>query len=540
MQKKNFIKVTFISTIKTFINPSWRISICFLLSGFLLILFITATYGAGVSGDAVDYLSTADSLRREWRFTDYTGAAYIYWPPLYPIILATFSWLTRLDTFIVAWLLNAFAFGLLVMLSGRIFRHIFDEEPLWFYWGSLATLTSLPLIRLSANITSDPIFIVLVLAFLLLASRYLSTPKKATLIGLGSIGAVASLQRWHGVLLVFSLVLLVLIAHRHTPKRAIWLAFWAGLFTSLPFTLWVAGRNYRLTGSFLGNRDTSGIDFYHNLSDALMKMNHWLLPDQLISRVSPLVLGIGIMIVLVIINRRDNWRNLLCQLKSNDFIPWLIFAPLYFVFVVSTSIAYDHPTYFDDRYYAALFVFIILLLVLIIHNLIMPHLERWFTPAKHPEVISRIVILLISCIWLVYPGYRLYKYAIVSRQRGEPTYNIYNTRQFHESEVVQFLNDYEFEEADTLYSNYNAAVYFFTHKMTLQAPISASGEGDDLDLDALVENYADWPTDGEAYLIWFLPNYWHYYYQPANLNAVADLTLLFASADGYIYHVRGK
>ena len=76
------------------------------LAGAGLVLLATSLYGAGVSADAAKNLSTAASLLAGHGFFDHTGQALVYWPPLYPLLLAGISWLTGWDVFVSGWYLN--------------------------------------------------------------------------------------------------------------------------------------------------------------------------------------------------------------------------------------------------------------------------------------------------------------------------------------------------------------------------------------------------------------------------------------------------
>ncbi|MEW5959962.1 MAG: hypothetical protein AB1801_19755 [Chloroflexota bacterium] len=512
------------------IERHWRkISALFGLAGIGLILFITAPYGAGVSGDAVDYLSTADSLKRGAGFTDFSGEPYIYWPPLYPLMLAGLSGLLRLDTFVVGGWLNALSFGVVIVLAGRLFHEAFDEHSLWAVGGTVLTLTALPLIQLATNILADVLFIVLVLLYSLWGRAYRRPPAPKRLLGLSVLSSAAAVLRWHGVLMVASVVALALIANRRQIHIALWDAFGAGLLGALPFAAWVLGRNYRLLGSFMGYRDTADISIAHNLQDAAQKIAHWFVPDQLFSQVPLWLVVAGAVILLLLMPSKENWRQFFRRLFSAQHWPWLLFFTLDFGFITFTSVSYDHAAYFDDRYYAPLFVFLALLLGLILRDLVFaPLCRRW-------PVAARLLLIVGITLWLLYPVYRLYKYTVVSRTQGEPTYNIYNSQKFRSSALVNQLVDPHFDDARPLYSNYPAAVYFYTRKITLRAPIAPSENPDDIA--GLYNLYADWPPEGEAALIWFLPNHWHYYYHPDDLTNIADIESEFISPDGIIYSV---
>lgn len=515
-------------------NRRWLFYSLFFLVGVGLILFITAPYGAGISGDSVDYLSTADSLKKGAGFTDYMGEPYIYWPPLYPILLGGLSVLSGLDTFIVGWWLNAICFGVIVVQVGTLFRDTFENRSSLFILGAMLVLTSLPLISLAANITSDPFFIVLVLTYAILGRKYLSSPDAGILFFLSLITGLAAIQRWHGFILIVAMIIIVFIAGWQDLKQSLLHAFWAGALASVPFLSWVWGRNHRLLGSFLGYRDTLGINYLHNLRDSLRKIAHWFVPDQILRLIPPLLLLFILILFLLMINNRKNWHNFFEHVTSRDFLPWLIFAPIYYSFVILTSIAYDHPAYFDDRYYAPLFVPIILLLAIIIRRLVLPALRRLHDKLSISQDFSKLLLVSIAVIWLVYPGYRIYKYCLVSRSEGVASYNIYNTRQYHESRIVKFLQEQPLT-GELLYSNYPPAVYVFTDLSALRAPISPSADPEDLD--KITEVYDNWPAGDSAYLIWFLPNDWHYYYYPQDLVLVADMEELFSSSDGVVYLV---
>jgi hypothetical protein len=513
-----------------FVDRHWRkIALAFGLAGFGLILWATSLYGAGVSGDAVDYLSTADSLKRGAGFTDFTGEPYIYWPPLYPLLLASLSWILGLDTFIVGGWLNAVCFGVIVMLAGVLLRKTLDQSPFWFFWGSLVVLSALPLVQLAANILSDALFVVLVLLYAFWGCAYLNGPTPKRLLRLSLLAAAAALLRWHGVLLVVSVIVLVLIAQRRNLKIALRDAVWSGVLATLPFGVWVIGRNYRLLGSVMGYRDTGEISILYNLNDAFQKMSHWFLPDQLLSKVSPLIFLSGAVVVLLLLVARQSGRQFFVPLFSADNLPWVIFFALDFCFIMLTSITYDHAAYFDDRYYAPLFIFVVLLMGRILQNFADKFGRiRW-------SVAARWLFMLALSLWLLYPAYRLYKYAVVSRAQGEPTYNIYNSEHFRESALVVRLLEPSFDKSQPLYSNYPAAVYFYTRQITLRAPLSSSGEP--ADFDDLYQRYAKWPPEDKAVLIWFLPNDWHYYYHPEDLTAIAEVRIEFSSPDGMIYAV---
>ena len=154
------------------VRPRWSFTSYLLvlsIFGIALVFVNTSTYGPGISSDGMDYLSTADSLIHGRGFTNFHGGVYILWPPLYPLILAGLSIPTGLDTLIVGWILNAVAFGVTIFLSGVLLKICFPNRPAWQALGAALTLFFLSYVVLASNIASDPLFVVLVLGFNLIA-----------------------------------------------------------------------------------------------------------------------------------------------------------------------------------------------------------------------------------------------------------------------------------------------------------------------------------------------------------------------------------
>jgi 4-amino-4-deoxy-L-arabinose transferase-like glycosyltransferase len=511
----------------------WIFLSCFFLLGTALVLLATASFGPGISGDAVDYLSTADNLARGRGFIDYAGDPYLYWPPLYPILLAAPRWLAGVDTLVTGRLLNALSFGLVVALTALLFRRTFPDEPLWMPIGGLTALCSISLLRLAANIDSDVLFILLVLVYALLASSYLETRHPGDLWGMTLVSGLAAVLRWSGVVLVATMVVSVLIAGRANFKLALRSSLFFGALASLPFTVWVVGRNYLLLGTFLGARRVKGILVMENLNDSLSRMSHWLLPRLLTDRITFwafLVLGL---IFLLLLNRGSDWNRFIRRLVSPTYIPYWIFTAIYLVFILLTTLSADHPGFYDDRYQAPLYPFVMLFLGLVADELIMPHLRRMKMLQGWRLPVARIVLLGGFCIWLLFPAFGVYKYVLVSQAVGDTSYNLYNTPAFRNSQLVSFLMNMEFEPGTKLYSNYPAAAYYFLRRETLHSPNTPMSRRPDEKY--LKENYADWPATEKAYVIWFKPNNWNDYFKPRDLKPVAEMTPIYKSLDGDVW-----
>jgi hypothetical protein len=196
----------------------------------------------------------------------------------------------------------------------------------------------------------------------------------------------------------------------------------------------------------------------------------------------------------------------------------------------------DHPDFYDDRYYTPLFPFFFLGLAVLFATFFLEPLKRWREVRGIKTDIVNLSVILIAGVWLIFPSSRLMKYIILTREHGESTYNLYNSEAFNTSEIVHFLLEDKIEAGKKIFSNFPGAVYFFTRNITFPAPHSV----DRYDIDYLRDHFHEWPYSEEAYLVFFLPDFWKHYYTPQQLSTIADLVEILISKDGGIYLVRQR
>ncbi len=172
------------------------------LAGLGFILLVTHKYGAGVSSDAARNLATAESLLQGKGFVDMLGGPFVLWPPLYPVLLAGLSWLTKFSVFQVGWILNVILYPLNLWLCGWLFYLIFKEKSLYAIVAGLALLFSRSTLRIYANIASEPLFVTFMLVFFFAAARYLKDDSRSMLWLMFISAGLATLQRYLGVILI--------------------------------------------------------------------------------------------------------------------------------------------------------------------------------------------------------------------------------------------------------------------------------------------------------------------------------------------------
>jgi hypothetical protein len=136
---------------------------------------------------------------------------------------------------------------------------------------------------------------------------------------------------------------------------------------------------------------------------------------------------------------------------------------------------------------------------------------------------------------MVYPIFSSYKlWEKTQKEEGVPFYNLYNLPRYRDSAITRQLDGYLTPATPGVYSNYPAAVYFYTQHQAEGTPSNRGIGGSKRDL----ESYAGfWPATTPAILVWFEPNTKVFLYPPTKLETIAPLEPLYTSRDGGIYRL---
>jgi hypothetical protein len=512
----------------------WLFTLLLATLGFCLVGVVTARFGPGVSSDSAFYLSAAENFARGKGFVDFGGGPLTFWPPLYPFLLGAIQWATGLAPMIAGRWLNALAVGLIIISAAWLFKSCFPQQRLWFTLGTLATALALFLYSMGANISSDLLFLWLVILFFLMGGKYLAGPQPGLWFGLCLIAASAAMLRWIGLALIVAGGLLILVAGRQQIKRALVAAFGFSVVALIPFLLWTFGRNYLQYGTLFGSQEMAYVSIRGNLAFTYAKIVHWFLPNALTKRLPAWILGLGCLTVILAINRKADWLRWTRRWLDHAILPVWLFSLIYLVAITLTVYTADHPIedFYDDRYQSPLFFVALIGLFFSLEELILAHIKP-----DHRKLADRLIIIMFT-IWAIYPLSTLYRFTAQSLESGVVAYNNYNTRQLNESDLLEFVGDYPFESGIPFYANYNEAVYLFTSRDVLPSPIDF--EHYQADPAYLAQNYQDWPPAPRVYVIWFESAEKRNYFSPEQLRAVADIEMLYQGKDGQVAIARRR
>lgn len=501
--------------------------------GMALVFLVTYKFGPGISTDGAKYLSTAQNLLERKGLNDYLNDPLTQFPPLYSLLIAGISLITRLDVFLAAQYLDILTFGLVIWLAGYFFYKIFPNELLFSYFGSAIFTTSLSLIIMASNVLSDLLFLAFTLVFLIIATDVLETGTKKNIVLMGFIAAISPFERYAGLALILTGAVLVFFLFRKNPIQSI---VFGGIFaavTGLPILLWVYFHNYLPTGILFGVRLPP--NYLGNFQVTLEKMEHWILPATLTNVVPWWTILLIILLVLMVGNRSGDWKRWVGHLVNPYFLPSLVFFILYFGVLIFNISYYEVRFPYMDRIHIIILPALLALIFLTIRELA-PSYLRNLAP-RNREVFSIFIFL----IWLTFPVYNIQKYMQKAYYQGDVSeFNMYNIPALRDSGIREHFSSQPIGD-QKVYSNYEAAAWFITRQQITKLPFDDS-KSKRINVQEVLKEFPDWPgKDGKGYVIWINAlSFKPYVLSPEQLTERADFQLLYSNKAGDIYLLTPK
>ncbi len=501
------------------------------LSGLAIVIFATMPFGAGVSSDAVRILSTADNLLKGRGFFDYSGLPLLWWPPLYPIILAFLSKITGGDLFIVAWALNVVSYGFIIWLAGKWLFHIFQERIIWAYLGVVTTTISLSMFKVAVSIGPDTIFIAMSLVFLIVLGSWNGNSLKV-LIFLGILAAFAMLHRLLAIVLPATGAIYILV--KSNLKRKFLTASIFSTFSCLPLITWLILYNYLQYDTVFGPRNYNGMLPWKNLTSFTEKILNWFVPYFSSINNFPII-KFGLIAILLIVAfasyKKANWVSLKNEFLKPKILPTILFSSLYLIVSIFTINYFEHKYPSDDRFLAVIFVPAVGTLFLVIDKLIISKIQL-----KNKQI--NLILILVFGVWCIYPIYILYEN--ISRSydiQGVVHNNVFNTPRYRNSETIQVV-DSLIEKSSapiTLYSNNPAPVWFFTRHDVNLLPVKPINNRQ-----AVMSELSDTTSSSKIYIVWLIPDSFGITITPQGIEKFMPLETVYTNTDGKIYTINNK
>jgi hypothetical protein len=499
------------------------------MGGFIVYL-ATSRMGPGVSTDSAMILATAENLARGHGLIDYRGAELTQFPPLYSMILAFGSLISGQDVFVVGWALNILVFSALVWFGGLYFFYAFRDEPILAYLASFIVFSSASLIQISSNVASDPLFMLIVIFFLMSCSAYLAGGRTRYLVWAAVLTIVGSFQRYAGLSLAITGTLIVAYKNRTNIRMAGWLAGLFAVVTAGPICLWGYLHNYPVNGTVFGGR-LEAVPVLNFLTGA-EKLLYWFLPYGVIASVGVLkllaIIGCGCVIAMF----NGNVRRFLRQIGWPPLAPNIAFLLVYFAVLIFDISYYELKGLKTDRVHIIALPSL-LILVFSLGGGTLQVLRRKFGTSR---VYS--AALVVFLMWSIYPITKTAEYVRSSMASGDvSSYNSINKGDIRDSGLARYLKSLDLHDKK-IYSNGADSTWFILRTRVDALPVINSR---DRQAD-LQQHYAKWPGAGnDGYIIWINSEpYRAYLATPAELDSIAQVHQVYDAGYATVYYVTSR
>ena len=491
----------------------------------LLVIYQTSTFGPGVSPDSVSYLAAAGNLTKGEGMISYYKP-YIYWPPLFPLILSLSTFL-GIQPYEFSRFINAFSLGGIIFFSGIVLSKIIKHRIL-LYLGLCALAISPRFMEVSIFIWSEPTFILFSSLCLLYLAFYVERGRKQALYIGAFFCSLAILTRYIGIVILPVGALIILVQ----PKTG-WMAklrdvCFFGLIGSLPTALWVM-RNWLEYGTLTGERYPSMVSFVDAIASVALTVSGWLIPSHWPA-------GIHVLLLAILLSLFVYYAYLEIAFKESDsnkqaiifLAPYALFFGTYVLFLCfSASRVAFGPI--GNRLLSPVIVPFFIAVFFVIDRVVRS------AEINHTALPARSLSAVFLGLWLIgYPARTLYWGVEARIQSGAGGYA---SSQWKNDELIKYL--LENDHAGRIFSNAPDAIYFLTKKSAYMTPkkrphpLTPAGEGDDI-ADLLQVK----KSDEKVYIVWINRKKGRdYLYSLDEIDDIVEFKLVYKNSDGVVYEI---
>jgi hypothetical protein len=151
---------------------------------------------------------------------------------------------------------------------------------------------------------------------------------------------------------------------------------------------------------------------------------------------------------------------------------------------------------------------------------------------RNLQILSMVVFM----IWLSFPIYNVQKYMKKAYFQGDVSeFNMYNIAPLRDAGIKEYFSS-QSAANQILYSNYEAAAWFFTRHPITRLPFG-DVNAKRVDPEEVLQRFPAWPgKDGDGYVVWIKAlSFKPYVLRPEQLTARADFQLLYSNKGVDIY-----
>ena len=478
-------------------------------------------YGLGVSTDSTSYLFSGANWAAGNGLVDHSGASYIYWPPLYPMLIG-FLHAAGLSAFASAHVIQFAAYALLAYFSSVYFLKLFKDDFLFAFIGSFLLATGSIVIPSFQMVGTDYLFSIFPIIFALLIHEYAEKQKWTTLTLIGLTVSLAMLTRYLGYALVLSALLAVCCYSAGSTLKRILSTLYVGVFSLVPF-LWML-QTWQATAAIR----RGPLTFEEYASQFTVGMIAWFTkdvpnPNRLTALNYFSVWGwvlLGIILFLLLARKLKLFNSLT--------LPALGFGMIYLIALFGNAlIAYFNRLW--GRFQLPIY-FPLIVLFLSVIGLGLRVLRESRSKVYYPvSIVSFLFIAVLSMM-----QFNITIGLMRNSYNGNIPENNINTAEINENSILKYWKENTPEGDFRLFANLTALVAFHTAHEVSDSPRRSGVYDENI---VPIEDYEStlFSNDEDVYLIWIEPNPYEHIYLPHEFSPVAELETIIENEDGGIY-----
>jgi hypothetical protein len=421
-------------------------------AGSLVLWFGASVWGIGLSPDSVAYVSAAREFAQGHGFTlgyNATLPPMTHWPPLYPLVLSSFIRL-GMDAPEGARVLNVVLFGVNIGVFGLLAAHYTGSAKMAL-WTAFLFLSSRCMLEVHSYAHSEALFMIPALATIDRLGRFVEgRAGRPSFWAACGMSALASLDRYVGVSLIFWGACLLLAFYRANLFRRLGLALLYGLASGLPLALWML-RNFTLTSNLLDRTLAFHLPSRDQSLYGLQTVASWLVPEPF-----PKILQFAALGAVLILFAGIELRYRVVREKRQAL--WLLSFMLCYALVFAGYLTLlSVNTLPVSRHLSPLFFTGLLLAAVVLHTV-------WEKTPPQNRIV-RPVILFVAMVFSLSYAARSVKWIREFREQGLG----YAAKSWRLSPTVERLKELG-EEYRVLFSNNAEAVYILTGRACYAIP----------------------------------------------------------------------
>ena len=481
-------------------------------------------HGLGTSRDSAEYLFTSLSLAGGDGFISFMGHRYVLWPPLYPMLLALLQILGVIDPLVSALVLQLVTFVWIAILTAWLFVRIFPGNFAPAFLGNAIAVSGVSLTGLFQAAGSDYLFIALMLSMVYLCDSYITHNRLRTLWLMALVSALAMLQRYIGVALLFTAAWIVFHYSRETVRERLKRSVLLGT-SVIPVGIWALTLPVE---AVVRDNPSSFLENAYWFSFSILS---WFFPEaELYGHPLRLQFGmwafwLGICACSLIV-----WKFSSKQSYADSArVPLFLFGGMYTVILLVIA-SLSSFNALDSRFASPVFIPLVALVLATIETILSSNLM----PGGFRKMAIRLALFIPPLILLGLSGFR----SVESLQLHHEFGSGYTSREWRDNRVIAYWQSHEPGGEYLVFSNYPAGVAFHTWHVALPSPRRTehpnAGEVV-IPLDTYLPSL--FAPQEETYIIWIEPNEYTHVYSVTDLSQIGQVESLFESSDGGIYRI---